>query len=77
MVILRGAILAAAGVVPGLALAWYAGKMLEALLAGVKPYDGPTFLAAAGLCLAMTILGCLLPAWRAARVDPMTAMRLE
>jgi ABC-type antimicrobial peptide transport system permease subunit len=50
---------------------------MEALLAGVKPYDAATFLAAAGLCVAMTILGCLLPAWRAARIDPMTAMRLE
>lgn len=77
MVLLRGAILAVAGVIPGLALAWYAGKTMEALLAGVKPNDTATFLAAAGLCLLMTVLGCLLPAWRAARVDPMTAMRLE
>jgi putative ABC transport system permease protein len=77
MVVLRGALLAVAGVVPGVALAWYAGKMMEALLAGVKPYDAETFLAATGLCLTMTVLGCLLPAWRAARVDPMTAMRLE
>jgi ABC-type antimicrobial peptide transport system permease subunit len=77
MVVLRGALLAVAGVVPGVALAWYAGKMMEALLAGVKPYDAATFLAATGLTVAMTILGCLLPAWRAARVDPMTAMRLE
>ena len=77
MVVLRGALLAMAGVAPGVALAWYAGKTLEALLAGVKPYDAATFLAATGLCLMMTLLGCLLPAWRAARVDPMTAMRLE
>jgi predicted permease len=77
MVVLRGALLAVAGVAPGVALAWYAGKTMEALLAGVKPYDGATFLAATGLTLAMTILGCLLPAWRAARLDPMTAMRLE
>jgi putative ABC transport system permease protein len=77
MVVLRGALLAVAGVVPGVALAWYAGKTLEALLAGVKPYDAATFLAATGLCLTMTLLGCLVPAWRAARVDPMTAMRLE
>jgi len=77
MVVLRGALLAVAGVVPGVALAWYAGKTLEALLAGVKPYDAATFLAATGLCLMMTLLGCLLPAWRAARVDPMTAMRLD
>jgi len=77
MVVLRGALLAVAGVVPGVALAWYAGKAMEALLAGVKPYDTTTFLAAAGLSVAMTLLGCLLPAWRAARVDPMTAMRLD
>jgi predicted permease len=77
MVVLRGALLAVAGVVPGVALAWCAGKMMEALLAGVKPYDAETFLTATGLCLMMTVLGCLLPAWRAARVDPMTAMRLE
>jgi len=77
MVLQRGALLAMAGVVPGVALAWYAGKTMEALLAGVKPYDAATFLAATGLCLTMTLLGCLLPAWRAARVDPMTAMRVE
>jgi putative ABC transport system permease protein len=77
MVLFRGALLAIAGVVPGVALAWYAGKTMEALLAGVKPWDPTTFLAAAALCLMMTVLGCLLPAWRAARVDPMTAMRLE
>jgi predicted permease len=77
MVLARGALLAVAGVVPGVALAWYAGKAMEALLAGVKPYDTATFLAATGLCVGMTLLGCLLPAWRAARVDPMTAMRLE
>jgi predicted permease len=77
MVVLRGALLAVAGVAPGVALAWYAGKTMEALLAGVKPYDSATFAAATVLCLAMTLLGCLLPAWRAARVDPMTAMRLE
>jgi putative ABC transport system permease protein len=77
MVVVRGALLAVVGVVPGVALAWYAGKAMESLLAGVKPYDAVTFLAASGLCLLMTVLGCLLPAWRAARVDPMTAMRLE
>jgi len=77
MVVLRGAILAAAGVIPGVVLAWYAGKTMEALLAGVSPYDTGTYGAATALCVMMTLLGCLLPAWRAARVDPMEAMRLE
>ena len=77
MVLYRAVILAGAGVVSGVILAWYAGEAMQALLAGIKPYDGPAFVAATGLCLAMTILGCLLPAWRAARTDPITAMRLE
>jgi putative ABC transport system permease protein len=77
MVLFRGALLAMAGVVPGVALAWYAGRTMDALLAGIKPYDAAAFLSATALCLMMTMLGCLLPAWRAARVDPMTAMRLE
>jgi ABC-type lipoprotein release transport system permease subunit len=58
-------------------LALFAGRTLQSLLVGIKPDDAPTFLCAAGLCLLMTLLGCLLPAWRAARTDPMTAMRLE
>jgi putative ABC transport system permease protein len=77
MVLLRGALLAGVGAIPGVALAWYAGMTMEALLAGVKPYDGATFLAATGLCVMMTLAGCLLPSWRAARVDPITAMRFD
>jgi ABC-type antimicrobial peptide transport system permease subunit len=50
---------------------------MEALLAGVKPSDAPTFLAAMTLCAATTILGCLRPAFRASRVDPMSAIRSE
>jgi predicted lysophospholipase L1 biosynthesis ABC-type transport system permease subunit len=69
--------LAAVGVLFGLALAWAAGRSLEALLAGVSPRDFATFAAAAGLALATTLLGSLLPAWRAARVDPLTAIRFE
>ena len=50
---------------------------MQALLAGVKPNDPATFLAAAALCVAMTLFGSLLPAWRAVRVDPITALRAE
>ena len=77
MVVLRGLLLAVLGIAPGVVAALYAGHMLQALLAGVTPGDSATFLCATGLCMAMAILGCLLPAWRAARTDPMTAMRLE
>lgn len=69
--------LAAAGVVLGVTLAYAAGRTLEALLAGVKPSDAATFLAAVALALLMTILGSILPAIRAVRVDPTTVIRAE
>jgi ABC-type antimicrobial peptide transport system permease subunit len=50
---------------------------MEALLAGVKPTDGPTLAAAVALSLVMTIAGSLVPTLRALRVDPITALRSE
>ena len=72
-----GIVLAAAGVLPGMALAYAAGRAMQALLAGVKPGDAAAFLSAAGLSLFMTVSGSLLPALRAIRIDPITAVRAE
>jgi len=77
MVLRQAAFVALAGVVPGAVLAYEAALAMQALLAGVKPNDPPAFLAAAALCVAMTLFGSLLPAWRAVRVDPITALRAE
>lgn len=77
MVFAQGLWSAAAGVAGGAALGVIAGQGLKALLAGVRPADPATFLAAGGLCLIMTMAGCLPPALRALRVDPTTAMRAE
>ncbi|HVT58773.1 MAG TPA: hypothetical protein VHR45_10270 [Thermoanaerobaculia bacterium] len=73
----QGASTAAAGVAAGLLLAYAAGLSLQALLAGIEPGDAPTFAAAAGLCLLVTISGRLLPALRAVRVDPVEVLRAE
>jgi putative ABC transport system permease protein len=77
MVLRQGALLAAAGVLPGAAAAYVAGRAMESILAGVKPADSGAFLAAIGLAVVMTLAGSLLPAWRAARVDPIRAIRAE
>jgi ABC-type antimicrobial peptide transport system permease subunit len=77
MVFRQGVLLAAAGIVPGLVLAFAAGRAMGSLLAGVKPGDPLTFLAAAGLCVVMTVGGSLLPALRAARTDPAVTLRAE
>jgi predicted permease len=77
MIVRQGALLAGAGVAPGIALAYPAGRAMEGLLAGVKPADAATFSSAIGLCLLMAVLGSLLPALRAVRIDPITAIRTE
>jgi predicted permease len=77
MILRQGVLLAATGVVPGVLLAYVAGRSMQALLAGVQPGDLVTFTSAAALSAAMTLAGCMLPALRAVHVDPLTAMRAE
>jgi putative ABC transport system permease protein len=77
MVVRRSVALAIAGVIPGAALAYAAGRSMEALLAGVKPTDGLTLVSAVGLCVLMSVFGGLAPTLRALRVDPITALRSE
>jgi putative ABC transport system permease protein len=77
LVLRRGLLLALAGVVLGVALAAAAGRALQAVLAGVSPSDPQIFGGAVTLALLMTLLGSLLPAIRAMRVDPITAIRTE
>ena len=77
MVLRQGVALAAAGVALGAILAYVAGREMEALLAGVQPGDAFTFLTAMGLCALMTLLGSLVPAARAVRVDPIAVIRSE
>jgi predicted permease len=77
MIVRQGALLAGIGVAPGVVLAYAAGRTLEGLLAGVKPGDAATFASAIGLCVLMTVLGSLLPAIRAVRIDPIQAIRSE
>jgi hypothetical protein len=77
MVLKQGTLLAAAGVFLGAGLAYAGGHAMQALLAGVSPADAPTFAAAIALSFAMTLIGSLLPALRAARLDPALVMRAE
>jgi predicted permease len=77
MVMTRGVRLVAAGLLPGLLLAYFAGRSLQSLLIGVTPGDVPTFAVATGLTLFMALAGTLLPTLRAMRVDPINAIRAE
>ncbi len=77
MIVSEAARMAILGVVPGVLGAYAAARAMSALLFGVRPDDPLTISAAAGLCLATAVLGALRPAIRAARVDPMSALRAE
>ena len=66
-----------AGVAVGIALSLAAGRLVAALLYGVQPGDPAVVLAVAGCLLGVAALAALLPAWRAAQVDPALALKAE
>ena len=73
----EGARLTAAGLVLGLAASLLVSRVLASFLFGVAATDPATYAGVAGLLAAVALLACYLPARRAARVDPMTALRSE
>jgi hypothetical protein len=77
LVMREGLVLAAVGTASGILLGYAAARGMGALLVGVRPEDPLTLTAAGMLCLVTAAAGSLLPALRAARIDPMTALRSE
>lgn len=65
------------GLMIGLAGAFYLSRFMRALLFGVEPSDPASFGAVSGVLLAVAVLASWLPARRAAKVDPMVALRAE
>ena len=77
MILAEGMRMALIGIVPGVLGAYAAARGMSALLFGVAPNDPATFATAVGLSLLMTLAGSLVPAFRAVRVSPMSALRAE
>jgi len=73
----RGIKLAMIGVFVGLGSAWYASQLLGNLLFGITPHDVASYATAAAILLATATCASLLPALRAARIDPIRALRHE
>jgi ABC-type antimicrobial peptide transport system permease subunit len=73
----RGLAMGAAGVAMGLVVAYLAGRWAESLLVGVSPADPLALAVAAGVSIAMTLTGSVLPALRAARTSPTEVMQAE
>jgi hypothetical protein len=77
MIVKHAGLLAIIGAAIGTALAYWAGRAMQALLAGVSPADPFAFVAAVVVSVAMAAAGTILPTLRALRVDPITVIRSE
>ena len=77
LVIGQGGRLTSVGMVLGLAGAFALTRVLQKMLFGVSASDTLTFAGAAVVLGAVAIVASLIPAWRAARIDPVTALRQE
>jgi putative ABC transport system permease protein len=77
LVITHGLSMTAVGVVAGVAGAAALSKFLKGLVYGVEPMDPATFASVVVMLLAVSAAACYLPAWRATRIAPTTALRAE
>jgi putative ABC transport system permease protein len=77
MIVKNGVSLASVGVGIGLAAAFLLTRLMRSLLYGINPSDPTTFLGVPLLLIAMAVLASYIPAHRAAKVDPMVALRYE
>jgi putative ABC transport system permease protein len=77
LVLSRSLVMIAVGVAAGLLISFVSARAIASLLVGVSPSDPVTFGAVMLLLLGVALLACLIPAYRATRVDPLVALRYE
>ncbi|HJT79966.1 MAG TPA: ABC transporter permease [Chthoniobacterales bacterium] len=75
MIVAAGMRLAGVGVALGVIAALVLTRLLQTLLYGVKPFDPPTFGGVAVLLGMIALLACAVPAYRAARANPISVLR--
>jgi predicted permease len=77
MIVSRGAGLAGIGVAIGLILSGIMAPLISSVLYGVRPLDPEVFIAVPVILMVVVLLASYIPAWRAARVNPIVALRRE
>jgi predicted permease len=73
----EGALIVTIGFVLGVACSWILGRYIESVLYGVRPLDPAVTATVSLIMIAVALLASTLPARRATRVDPITALRQE
>jgi predicted permease len=77
LVLMEGLRPALVGLIFGVAASALSTQLLRSMLYGTKPLDPAAFAGAAMMLVAVAVLACLIPAWRASRIDPIQALRTE
>jgi putative ABC transport system permease protein len=77
MVIGQGMMLAIIGLVLGAVTSALLSRLVSRLLFGVSATDAGVFATVSVILAAVALIACYIPAWRATRVDPLTALRIE
>jgi ABC-type antimicrobial peptide transport system permease subunit len=75
LVLRKGVVLAALGIVAGLIFSASTASLMASLLYGVRPHDPAVFLMVPLLLLVVAVAASYIPAWRATKVDPIVALR--
>ena len=77
LVLVQGLRLAVIGLGLGMAAAFGLTKLMSSILFGVSTTDMITFVGVPALLAIVASVACLIPAWRATRVDPIEVLRAE
>jgi ABC-type antimicrobial peptide transport system permease subunit len=77
LVVERGVILGSIGAVAGLLMAAGLGQVLSNRIHHVSANDPFSLMVPAGILLGAAVLACVIPAWRASRIDPVVVLRQE
>jgi len=77
MVVGGSLVLVVAGIVLGVGLALVGARLMQGLLVGVAPSDPTAYAVASGVLAVVALVASWIPAWRASRLDPVEALRVE
>jgi predicted permease len=77
MIVLQGLTFSLIGVAAGASAAFGLARLISSFLFGVKPWDPTVFVAVPALLTAVAMIAVMIPAIRATKIDPMTALRYE